>query len=418
MSERRIPAWRTAYRQGSFRGAPFSTEESEAQGGRRVATHEYPQRDEPFAEDLGRKARRFRLDCFVAGGDYRSARDRLLDALEAPGPGELIHPFRGPMSVAVDEFSYRESAIGGGVCAFSIGFVEAGQPVSAPISVDTGAAIAQLLASGTTIAAENFERRFSVAGTQALVEEASAAIVAGTARVALASAAALGGAGPMLHAFEAGLILLPAPAATLARQPLSLARSMLGMIDALSSMGIVARARIGALLRVLDYAEQLPPVVGGTSARQRQRTNQAALVSLVRTGVAAALVRAAAEVRFVSYDEAAALRDQLADRLDDVAIALADAHDDIGAELVGRLRQALIRDITARGGQLSRVRRWHSNATRPALTLAQSIEAAEGGGAVTVLARADDIVARNRVAHPLFVRMGELELVGRVEAIS
>lgn len=414
MTARPLPAWRSAYRQGSFRGASFSTEESEVQGGRRVATHEYPQRDEPFAEDLGRKARRFRLDCFVAGPEYRTARDRLLDALEAPGPGELIHPFRGPMSVAVDDFSYRESAIGGGVCAFSISFVEAGQPVSAPISIDTGAAIAQLLARTPAIAAENFDRRFSVAGTQSLVEEASAEIVAGTARVALASAAALGGAGPMLHAFEAGLVLLPGAAATLARQPALLARSVLGMIDALGAMGTVARSRIAVLLRVLDHAEGLPPVVGATTARQRQRSNQAALVALVRTGVSAALVRAAGDVRFASYDEAAAMRDQLADRLDDVATSLADQHDDIGAAQVVELRQALIRDVTARGGQLSRVRRITSPSTRPALALAQSVEAG-GDGIAAVLARAADIIARNRVAHPLFVARGELELIGRVE---
>jgi prophage DNA circulation protein len=69
---------------------PFAVRRSDAQVGRRTVQHEYPQRDTPFAEDMGRAARRFSLDAYVLGPDYDQARDRLIDALEARGPG-LLH---------------------------------------------------------------------------------------------------------------------------------------------------------------------------------------------------------------------------------------------------------------------------------------------------------------------------------------
>ena len=49
----------------SFRGVPFFVESSDISAGRRTVTHQYPQRDEPFTEDLGRAAREYELSAFV-----------------------------------------------------------------------------------------------------------------------------------------------------------------------------------------------------------------------------------------------------------------------------------------------------------------------------------------------------------------
>ena len=81
-------------REASFRGARFEVDEVEASGGRRVVLHEYPLRDTPYSEDLGRRAREFSVRGYIIQGrtyDYASARADVLKALEAYGPGE---PFR------------------------------------------------------------------------------------------------------------------------------------------------------------------------------------------------------------------------------------------------------------------------------------------------------------------------------------
>ena len=97
-------------REASFRGAPFEVEDADESGGRRLARHEYPLRDLPFAEDLGRKAGEWRIRAFIVQGrkyDYAQARDDLRKALNAYGSGTLIHPWLGEMTVAVDRSSLR-----------------------------------------------------------------------------------------------------------------------------------------------------------------------------------------------------------------------------------------------------------------------------------------------------------------------
>lgn len=46
--------WKYRLQDASFRGVPFKVEEESAGTGRRVETHEYPNRDKPYTEDLGK----------------------------------------------------------------------------------------------------------------------------------------------------------------------------------------------------------------------------------------------------------------------------------------------------------------------------------------------------------------------------
>src|SRR5688572_26751846 len=93
------PQWLQNFRQASFRGVGFLIDSVDSQFGRHVVTHEYPQRDIPFSEDLGRKARRFSMTAYLVGGDYMLARDVLIAACELPGSGLLVHPYQGELQV-------------------------------------------------------------------------------------------------------------------------------------------------------------------------------------------------------------------------------------------------------------------------------------------------------------------------------
>ena len=88
-------AWRDNLVAASFRGAEFGVDESENKaGGRRIALHEYPGRDDPFAEDMGEITKTFSIEGFIVGDDYLDRGQRLIDACNTPGPGELVHPYR------------------------------------------------------------------------------------------------------------------------------------------------------------------------------------------------------------------------------------------------------------------------------------------------------------------------------------
>ncbi|MBI4800433.1 MAG: DNA circularization N-terminal domain-containing protein [Desulfarculus sp.] len=77
--------WRTRMQPASFRGAGFLVEGHDGEVGRRLAVHEYPERDLPYAEDLGRKARVFKITGLVIGPDYMAQRDALLARLQQQG---------------------------------------------------------------------------------------------------------------------------------------------------------------------------------------------------------------------------------------------------------------------------------------------------------------------------------------------
>ncbi|ELX1853102.1 DNA circularization N-terminal domain-containing protein [Escherichia coli] len=136
--------WRDRLQDASFRGVPFKVEEESAGTGRRVETHEYPNRDKPYTEDLGKVTFRPSITAYVVGDDCFDQRDRLIEALNKPGPGTLVHPTYGELKVCVDgEVRVSTSKSEGRIVRFDLKFVEAGE-LSYPTS---GAATAQTLMS-------------------------------------------------------------------------------------------------------------------------------------------------------------------------------------------------------------------------------------------------------------------------------
>jgi prophage DNA circulation protein len=130
--------WRQQWQPASFRGAVFHVETDARAGGRRIALHEFPKRNLPYAEDMGRRAFRHPVTGYVImsprNPNYLTDRDALLDALDIDGPGTLVHPLLGTMTVLCDQYSATESRERGGYCAFEMIFIEAG----APSDIQTG----------------------------------------------------------------------------------------------------------------------------------------------------------------------------------------------------------------------------------------------------------------------------------------
>lgn len=110
----------------SFRGVPFEVEASGITVGRRTVVHEYPQRDRPYVEDMGRATRNITLQCFVVGGDYLEQAQALMHELEEPGPGTLAHPWLGEMEVTITSVSELQFDQGLGVASVTITATEAG----------------------------------------------------------------------------------------------------------------------------------------------------------------------------------------------------------------------------------------------------------------------------------------------------
>jgi len=123
--------WRDRYQEAAFRGVQFFVENDARQGGRRVALHEYPKRNIPYAEDMGRKAQRYVVQGYLIGPKYWDQKNLLIEALEKDGPGMLRLPLPYKMQdvkVVVQGYTTTEAREKGGYCTVEMDFIEYGDP--------------------------------------------------------------------------------------------------------------------------------------------------------------------------------------------------------------------------------------------------------------------------------------------------
>lgn len=383
----------------SFRGVPFFVDSEEYSGGRRVIIHEFPLRDDPFGEDLGRLARTFRVDGYVIGDDYLTQRDALISKLEdEDGTGELVLPGYGVKRAMCPRFSVRTSRTDGGMATFAIDFAETPAQVPAPVEVidapeqvDASADLA--LAATDAELVEQYDATglpaFALESAKAALVAASEALESGLAGVITAT--------QELAALAGQVELLTAQAASLVRQPAAILGAFRSAITILVE---TVEAAPGAVMSALvdAYAVDLgAPVVATTSTRARELANQTALVGALRRVLAIEAARLAPVVPYESIEQATAARDQLAAIIEEQA---GGASDTAYPALVD-LRSQVLRAVPG-AEALASVITVSRSYPIPSLVLAYQTY-----GSVD---READIIARNGIAHPGFVA-GELKVL-------
>ncbi len=119
--------WTDQLQPASWRGVPFGVFVADGVAGRRVALHQYPFRDTPWPEDIGRSARRPAFTGFLLGPDALDQLRQMIDAAEQPGSGTLVHPILGTMTVSLAEpMTHISRWDGQQVVELEFKFIEAG----------------------------------------------------------------------------------------------------------------------------------------------------------------------------------------------------------------------------------------------------------------------------------------------------
>ncbi|MDP1681091.1 MAG: DNA circularization N-terminal domain-containing protein [Burkholderiales bacterium] len=403
-----ISPWRQQLQRAKFRDVAFFVRSTDGQVGRRTVLHEYPQRDDPYSEDMGRRAREFTIEAIIIGPDYFKVRDALIDAIETPGPGTLIHPYRGRMEVVLSQPArISESPEEGGLVRFSLTFVEAGKNQQPSARADTRTQVDQAAANATSAVAADFAKVFSVADKPEFVEASALAVAR---NVTAAITAVRSGMIPDLSViaeYTAAAFGVSNALGSLIRSPADLASNIMGLVQGLRGLGRSPLAGFDALAGLFGYGSDLKPVPTTTVVRRAQAANQAALVILTRQTAAIEGARAAAQADYESYNQAITVRDKIADQLDSEAQIAPEA---VYTALID-LRAATVRDITARGADLARISSITLPSTMPAVVAAYRIY-----GDATKEA---ELVTRNRIRHPGFVPGGApLEVLAASKAFS
>lgn len=417
-----MASWKDNLLPAQFRGVDFHWDRTGAAGGRRLAIFEFPQRETAYVEDLGRRIRVFPMTGYVLGDDYMAARDLLEAALDAPGPGTLNHPYRGPIAVQCDRWSSEEVTGEGRIARFEMHFVLAG-PLPSPRSAsDTATAVATACDDADAALSVSFEASFSLDGVPAFVQDGAASLVSdlGTAASSLLSTVnAIEGVVAADVAVVTGAIAAVRNLATaILEAPAQLALTVASLFGAVVDAAVNAVASIVAAAEAIpdalseltsigepsipdpsfglaafaSYGADLAAIPPGSLDGTQGGANQAAFVALVQGSAVAALGRLYANRSFASAADAEAARDQITALIDTQLLA---AGDDGAVQAWTQLYAASSIDLTTRGKQLPDLISFTTAAPMPSLFLANRLYQDAG--------RAAELVARNAVIHPAFM---------------
>ena len=389
-------SWRDTMLPGSFRGVPFGVQTTDGEIGRRTVVHQYPYRDLPFAEDLGRKARTFDVQAVVIGDGYMQVRDKLTAALEQPGTGELIHPWRGRQQVVVMSAKLSESSAEGGMARFCISFSESGAALNPAPKIDTGSKVKNAADKAAAATKNSFANKF-FSGLKGLVTNVSSALATvNSALNSINQAANSILSSVLMPEWSLSLTGIQTSLTSLMMFPANLAFGIYAQISSLAGIATGPEAAFQALVSLFNFGGTAFTVSPSTPGKQQQAINHDAVVNLVRQASVIEAARVATQITPVSYNDAMVLQNTITAQIDNLTLTIDD--DNVFFALTD-LRIAVIQDITARAADLSRIVQYQVPITMPALVIAYRL--------YQDAAQADRIVARNHIANPLFVPGGQ-----------
>lgn len=427
----------------SFRGVPFGVLSSRKVFGRRLAVHEYPNRDTVWIEDLGRKSRAISFTGFLVsdsavygGGDVLDQQQALIAAIETDGPGKLVHPTLGELNVSAGDCSIDESFEALGYLAIDLVFTEAGEKTFPSQTTNTTdktnaactdadkAASSDFVATATSMLSSGATTAVSALAT--ITDLANKAISFGQDAGNLFGLASqlsgdfgrffngrnlgglLGAISPLLDASTTigdliGLAITAqsaigsaaASAETIAgnlgqgassNSPADLA----GAVQILTSTVQLSAADPASAVRLMVALQAYEPATMAAYTPIGQ-----AIGDVVRRSAVVALARASTTYQPWSYDDAATLRSVVAEAIDAEITVAGDQGADATFNALRTLRVAVVQDLTARGANLAPIVDVVSAMALPDVVLANRLYRDAG--------RAPELLTEANPVHPLFM---------------
>lgn len=387
--------WKRNLRQASFRGVPFFYNQAQQSGGRRAVVHEFPFRDEPYSEDLGRKRRGFPIEAYVLGEDYFAARDALITALEAAGAGELIHPFRGSQNVIVQDYTLTETSQEGRIARFQIQFVEAGAPAFPFASSDSRQGALDAAEDLFEKAQKVFEDKFSVFRQAGFVVTAAQQKLQKAADLIAGADKGLARANNDIAEFNFAARKLQNTIQDLVNSPSTIASRMRQTLGLLQGASDAPGEIFGTLKKAFSFGKDDKIEVASTPSRTRRNTNQAAVNSFTQQIYIGNAAQVAMDIPYSSSEEALEVRETLAEAIDE---QLEAAEDDELYQSLYKLKTAVREALPVEELDLARTVELNLKEAKPSLVVAYDFyESVE---------QEADILARNNIENPGFLPVG------------
>lgn len=364
--------WKDRLQPATYRGVPFLVVSHDLEGGRRGSVQEFPQRDDPYVEDLGRRARRFRLEAVLLGSDYMTQRDRLIEVCSSRAPGFprkvgglLTHPYLGNLRVFCLSYRVRESIPEGRMARVSLEFVEAGD-APGPTRSSTAAAEAETAADAAGARAEEV----TVETLDTTGPESVRDAIAGELRKVgqtLDSLDVFSGPAREVALLARDVDALLTQATALAKSPADAAaqvRQALGRIK-----GAVSRTADAAFAYEALFGLEATQIGGKGGTGTQADANARVVIDQARQTAVAELAAVLAAAEWETHDEAVVAREDLVGKLED----LLEGSDPSLQVTLSRLLSLASSTIPPIGQRLPRVLELELPFDTPALVLAYQL---------------------------------------------
>ncbi len=393
------------YRKASFRGVEFEVTARSWSSGRRIQTHEYPNKDTPYSEDLGKKAESYPVSAFIIGADYQEKRDALRKACLQEGPGTLVHPDYGSISVICESISVKDDYGSQRMSVIDLVFIEAGEQAIPETSIDYAGQIETSAFDLTSSAKESFSAAFilseGVEGLTSLLGSISDLCTSGLDNIGTGVGYAEGLTsdiqGAMNKIVSAGsyAMSLKSSAKSLLDTPSGLASQLDTVFSAISSLAGNKPSSFNAVrsLASKSNASKTASVSNDDAIAEKRCMQQ--IEQLTKQIVVAKEAETITKIEFKSAEEAETV---LEDFLTDVEEVELFEDVEPSTEVMQGLRN--IREIVVEYIQdivleLPRTQTIKLNGQTPSLALAYDL--------YEDISRADEIVKKNHIAFPGFI---------------
>jgi prophage DNA circulation protein len=414
---------------GSFRGAQFETFDAEVTFGRRNVLHEYPLKDEPFAEDLGRKAREYTFNAYVIGKNLYNARNALIRAIEdTDTPGVLKHPTLGSILAIPKDCRTTFNNKEGGLEYFTITFVEAGSHTS-PTTVNTAYASSFAASKGiiklsshfaSTFVTQNLPDFLHASALEKLVGNPSNVSTGNNGSFislvnSILASGNFGSTNDDFTALKEKLTKFAISATDDLDDPTTLALNITNIIVNLSDVFLNQQIEINSEATFISTVMPNHPELSALEAQKRlqgfgalfvdiplttdlriqETTNQEQLINLILHCSLCEMIRITSTMDFPSRQDAIEIRDAVDDYLSPRLVMLADDGEDDTYIALNSARSAMIKDVNTRAATLKNKKYVRILEPVPAIVFAydQYEDATQD----------IDIIRRNRIRNPCFI---------------
>jgi prophage DNA circulation protein len=384
--------WRDRVRQASWRGVHFDVVSATFTLGRHVVVHEFPLRDEPFAEDLARKARQISVEGRITDPDFDLEIDNFREAIEWEGEGTLVLPTFGRVVMQLTEGTIN-LPFEQGSFSFTLQLTEAGSRSFPEVEAQPATSIENSADAVRDGSNDSFTKRFAFSGFQSWVSDGVLTDVLDA--LQLVDAARINDTWT-----EAEEKAIDDAALDLFLDIFNGTFTPESVADG-SQEYLVLLDRWETYRLAMDAFDTNPSGVSiGSTSWDQDNANELAITRLYRRTCLASLSEAAIDdLEFDSRDEALEIQSYVIG-LFDRELTETDVNEDPETFVaLSQARLAFLDWIESVALDLVPLKTYTPSGPVPALVIAQRLY----GDAD----RAQEIIDRNAVEHPLFVRGGQ-----------